>query len=279
MMKEAYTLVNNINICYEINGEGDPVLLVHGFGGKKESWIAQTSPLSKHFKVIRFDNRGAGKSDRPDGPYTMAIFADDINTLLDHLEIEKTNIIGWSLGGMIVQNFILKYPQRVHKMVLINTNYGTPDESGAEVYKNMRLQGLKSIKEDPVKAFWQSIRTDYYIKFRKQMEADPSKKWYGLWSADDLIQESIIDPPTEKDVIVQAGAIATHHTFDRLHEIKNESLLITSSHDRITPQSVMEEMHERIPNSTLKLIDKAGHGSPRSRAPEINQMIIEFLKK
>ena len=278
-MKEAYALVNNISICYEIHGDGDPVLLVHGFGAKKESWIAQTEPLSQHFKVIKFDNRGAGKSDRPDGPYTMEVFADDINGLLDILETKKTHIIGWSLGGMIVQNFILKYPEKVNKMVLINTNYGTPDESGAEVYKNMRLQGLKSIKEDPVKAFWQSIRTDYYIKFRKQMEADPSKKWYDLWSADDLIQESIIDPPTEKDVIVQAGAIATHHTFDRLHEIKNETLLITSSHDRITPQSVMEEMHERIPNSTLKLIDKAGHGSPRSRAPEINQMIIEFLKK
>ena len=68
--------------------------------------------------------------------------------------------------------------------------------------------------------------------------------------------------------------MATHHTFDRLHEIKNETLLITSSHDRITPQSVMEEMHERIPNSTLKLIDKAGHDSPLSRAPEINQMIL-----
>ena len=278
-MKPEFALVNGINICYEIYGEGEPVLLVHGFGSKKESWIAQTQPLAEHFKVIRFDNRGAGKSDRPDGPYTMGIFADDINGLLDSLKIKKTHIIGWSLGGMIVQNFILKYPQRVNKMVLINTNYGTPDESGAEVYKNMRLQDLKAKKEDPIKAFWQSIRADYYIKFRKQMEADSSKKWYELWSVDDLIQESLRDPPTEEDIIVQAKALSTHHTFDRLHEIKNETLLITSTHDRITPQSVMEQIHEKIPNSTLKVIDKAGHGSPRSRAPEINQMIIEFLKK
>jgi len=278
-MKEAFALVNGINICYEIHGDGDPVLLVHGLGTKKEAWIAQNEPLAEYFRVIRFDNRGAGKSDRPDGPYTMDVFADDINVLLDVLEIEKTHIIGWSLGGMIVQNFILKYPQRVHKMVLINTNYGTPDESGAEAYKNMRLQSLKLSKEDPVKSFWQSIRADYYIKFRKQMEADPSKKWYSLWSVDDLIQNSITDPITEKDIIVQAEALATHHTFDRLQEIKNDTLLITSSHDRITPQSVMEEMHERIPKSTLKIIEKAGHGSPRSRAPEINQMIIEFLKK
>jgi len=278
-MKEAFALVNGVNICYEIRGDGDPVILVHGFGAKKESWIAQTDPLAKYFKVIRFDNRGAGKSDRPDGPYTMEVFADDINALLDFLKIEKTHIIGWSLGGMIVQNFVIKYPKRVNKMVLINTNYGTPDESGAEVYKNMRLADLKLGKEDPVKAFWQSTRTSYYIKFRKQMEAEPSKKWYKLWSVDDLIENNTIDPPTERDIILQAGAIATHHTLDRLHEIKNETFLITSSHDRITPQSVMEEMNERIPNSTLRIIDKAGHGSPLSRAPEINQMIIEFLKK
>ena len=278
-MKPAFALVNGINICYEIYGDGEPVLLVHGFGSKKEAWIAQTEPLARHFKVIRFDNRGAGKSDRPDSPYTMEVFADDINALLDFLEIEKAHIIGWSLGGMIVQNVLLKYSHRINKMVLINTNYGTPDESGAELYKNMRLNSLKLMNEDPVKSFWQSTRTSYHIKFRKQMEAEPTKKWYGLWSVDDLIQNDSTDPPTEKDIIMQAGATATHNTFERLNEIKNETLLITASHDRIMPQSVMKEMHEKIPNSILKVIDKAGHGSPLSRALEINKMIIEFLKK
>jgi len=166
-MEPKFALVNGINICYEIYGDGEPVLLVHGFGSKKESWIAQTQPLAEYFKVIRFDNRGAGKSDRPETPYTMEVFADDINGLLDFLKIEKTHIIGWSLGGMIVQNMVLKYPHRVNKMVLINTNYGTPDESGAELYKNMRLDSLKLMKEDPNKAFWQSIRTGYHIKFRQ----------------------------------------------------------------------------------------------------------------
>ncbi|MFW9822482.1 MAG: alpha/beta fold hydrolase [Candidatus Thorarchaeota archaeon] len=276
-MSEAFALINGVNICYEIYGDGDPVLLVHGLGTKKEAWIGQTEPLAKHFKIIRFDNRGAGKSERPDGPYTMEIFADDINALMDFLKIDKFHIIGWSLGGMIVQNFVLKYPHRVNKMVLINTNYSTP-EAAAESYKEMRLQGLKANKEDPVKAFWQSIRTDYHISFRKQLEKDPSKKWHGLWTIDDLIKNSITDPPTENDIIVQAKALLTHHTYERLHEIKNETLLIASSHDRITPLSIMEDIHEKIPHSTFKIIDKAGHASPRSRAPEINQLIVDFLK-
>ncbi|UCC21188.1 MAG: alpha/beta hydrolase [Promethearchaeota archaeon] len=276
-MTDLFADVNGIKICYEILGEGDPVLLVHGLGSKKESWIAQFKPLSEHFKVIRFDNRGAGKSDRPKGEYTMELFANDIASFIDYLKIDKTHIIGWSFGGMIVQNFVIKYPERVTKMVLINTNYGTPDESGAETYKNMRIASLKAKQADPEKAFWQSIRADYYIKFRKQLEAEPTKKWYGLWSAEDLIKESMINPPTIEDIEVQTSAVSTHHTLKRLHEIKNKSLLIASTHDRVMPVSVMEEMHERIPNSILKVIDKAGHGSPRSRAPEINKLIIDFL--
>lgn len=278
-MTEQFADVNGIKICYEVAGEGEPLLLVHGFGSKKESWIAQFPVLSKHFKVIRFDNRGAGKSDRPKGTYTMEIFADDIKGLMDYLGIEKTNIAGWSLGGMIVQNFVLKYPQKVKKVILINTNYGLPDENGALVYKNMRLEEEKQKKVDHVKAWWDSTRTSYYIKFRKEMEANPSKKWYGLWSAEDMIEMSIIDPTTADDIEMQASALNTHDTFDRLKTIKSPTLILTASHDRLTPKSSMEEIHAQIPNSKLVVIDKAGHSSPLEKAPELNQAIIDFLKE
>ena len=277
-MTEQYANVNGVKLCYDISGEGFPLFLIHGFGAKKESWIAQIPVLSKHYKVISVDNRGAGKSERPNAEYTMEVFADDINALMEHLGIEKANIAGWSLGGMIVQNFVLKYPERVNKLILINTNYGFPDEGGPEVYKNMRLEEIKMKKEDPVKAWWSGTRTGYYIKFRKALEADPSKKWYGLWSAEDLIEMSTIDAPTEEDVNFQAGALKTHDTFERLSTIKNPTLLLTASHDRLTPKSSMEEIHGKIPNSTFVVIDKAGHSSPLEKAPEVNQKIIDFLK-
>jgi len=277
-MTEQYADVNGVKLCYEVFGEGYPLFLIHGFGAKKESWIAQIPDLSKHFKVIRLDNRGAGKSDRPDADYTMEVFADDINGLMDHLGIEKANIAGWSLGGMIVQNFVLKYPERVNKIILINTNYGFPDEGGPTVYKNMRLSELEMKKEDPAKAWWSGTRSSYYIKFRKQLEAEPSKKWYGLWSAEDLIEMSMIDPPTAKDINMQAEALKTHNTFERLNTIPNQTLLLTASHDKLTPKIAMEGIHEKIPNSKLVVIDKAGHSSPLSKAPEVNQNIIDFLK-
>ena len=276
-MTELFADVNGIKVCYEILGKGDPVILIHGFGGKKESWIAQFKPLSEHFKVIRFDNRGAGKSDRPKGVYTMELFADDIAGLMDYLKIEKAHIIGWSLGGMIVQNFILKYPERVNKVVLINTNHGFPSEDGPEVYKNMRLEEVGQKKVDPVKTFWNGARTGFYMKFRKQMEVDPSKKWYDLWSVEDLIKESTINPATVEDIEFQAAALKTHDTFARLNQVKNQILLITASNDRITPRSSMEEIHSRIHNSVIKVIEKAGHDSPLSNAPEVNNSIREFL--
>lgn len=278
-MTEQYADVNGIKLCYEMAGEGEPLLLVHGFGSKKESWIAQFPVLSKHFKVIRFDNRGAGKSDRPKGDYTMDIFADDIKGLLDYLGIEKTNIAGWSLGGMIVQNFILKYPEKVNKVILINTNYGFPDEGGPTVYKNMRLEEEKNKKIDHVKTWIDGTRTGYHMKFRKEMVANLSKKWYGLWSAQDMIDMSIIDPPTADDIEMQAAALKTHNTFDRLKAVKNPTLVLAASHDRLTPRSSMEEIHEQIPNSKLIVIDKAGHSSPLEKAPEVNQAIIDFLKE
>ncbi|TFG25198.1 MAG: alpha/beta hydrolase [Promethearchaeota archaeon] len=278
-MTEQYADVNGIKLCYEIAGEGEPLLLVHGFGAKKESWIATFPELSKHFKVIRFDNRGAGKSDRPKGNYTMEVFADDIKGLLDYLDIKKTNIAGWSLGGMIVQNVVLKYPQMFRKVILINTNYGMPGEDGILAYKNMRLEEEKKKKVDHVKAWWDGTRTGYYLKFRKEMEANPSKKWHGLWSAEDMIEMSIIDPPTADDIEIQAGALKTHNTFDRLKTIKSPTLILTASHDRLTPKSSMEEIHEQIPNSKLIVIDKAGHSSPLEKAPEVNQAIFDFLKE
>ena len=276
-MTELFAKINGVKICFEIKGEGYPIILVHGFGGKKEDWIAQFGPLSKKFRVIRFDNRGAGKSDRPKITYTMEVFADDIKGLMDYLEIKKAHIIGWSLGGMIVQNFVLKYPEYANKVVLINTNYGTPDEQGPNVYKKMRLDELEKLKKDPVKAFWDGAITSYHRDFRKQMEADTKKKFYDLWSVEDLIREKTINPSTPEDIESQANALITHRTYERLEEIKKETLLITSSHDRVCPKSVMVEMHEKVPNSTLKVIDKAGHSSPRSRAPEVNKIIIDFL--
>ncbi|MFX1453688.1 MAG: alpha/beta fold hydrolase [Promethearchaeota archaeon] len=279
-MSEKFADVNGIKICYKIYGKENnfPLICIHGFGSKKETWIAQIGEFSKHFKVIIFDLRGAGKSDRPENPpYTMELFADDLGSLMDFLSIKKAHIVGRSMGGMIAQNFVLKYPEKVDKLILINTTAGIRNEESIEIFKRTQFERLNLIKKDPEKAFWRDTRLGFYIKFRKEMEADPKRKFHSIWSAEDLIKYIQKDPSTPQDIENQAHAIKTHNTFERLNHIKAKTLLISASHDKLVPKFFMEQMYKKIPDSKFKVIDKAGHESHYSRAPEINKMIKDFL--
>jgi proline-specific peptidase len=282
-MVDKFAEVNGIKICYEIFGEGDPLVLVHGFGDRKEHFQAQIGDLSEYFKVITIDNRGAGKSDRPNGPYTMDIYIDDINALLEYLKIRKTNILGHSLGGMIVQNFILKYPIKTKKAILINTIPGiTPlgidPSQGIEIYRKNAINTLKALKTDPLKIFLDSAKHNYSRNFWKQMNENPKKKFYGLWSVEDLIEEKTKNGPTEKDINNQAEALKTHNVYERLSKINNDVLIIAADKDKTCPKAMNEKLHELIPNSKFVVLENASHQSILEYPHEVNQYIIDFLK-
>lgn len=272
----GYAEINDIKLFYEIIGEGYPVILVHGFGGNRTEWFVQVPPLSEKFKVIIFDNRGSGKSDRPNIPYTMEMFADDIAGLLDYLNIDKAHIIGVSLGGMIVQNFIIKYPELVNKVVLINTFPGFPNQQGINMYKKNLINVYNDKLKDPEKSFYDHAY-GFTRKFRKILKADPKKKHYGLWSAEDIIKNSTIDIFTPQDILNSANAIAGHEVRDRLHEVKSKTLILCANKDRISPVLINRQIHELLPNSEFKIIKDAGHDSKLQKAPEVNEAILEFL--
>jgi pimeloyl-ACP methyl ester carboxylesterase len=274
----SFAIVNGVKLSYRIYGTGFPVILIHGYGAKKEIWKPQIVDLRKRFKVIAFDLRGTGESDRPNMHYTMKMLAEDVNGLTDFLLIEKAHIIGRSFGGMIAQNFTLLFPHKVEKLVLIATNYGRTDTEWVEIPKNGRLEEVETLKHDPLKAFKQKSKWVFHIKFRKEMEANPTKKFYDIFSMEDLIRESTINPSRPQDIINQAEAMKTHYTLEKLSEINSKTLLIAASHDRQTPVSVMIEMNNRIPNSELKIINKAGHFMTLSRASEVNNIILDFLE-
>ncbi len=273
----SFANINGVKLSYRIYGKGFPVIFIHGYGAKKEIWKPQVLEISRRFKAITFDLRGTGESDRPNIPYTMKMMAEDVNGLAEFLNIKKAHIIGRSFGGMIVQNFALIYPEKVDKLVLIATNYGRTDIGWVEIPKNGQLEEVETLKHDPLKAFKQKSKWLFHIKFRKEMEANPTKKFYDIFSMEDLIRESTVNPSRPQDILNQAEAMKTHYTLDRLGEIKCKTLLIAASHDRLTPVSVMVEMNNRIPNSDLKIINEAGHFMTLSRAPEVNKLILEFL--
>lgn len=278
-MTEKYAKINGIKICYEIHGEGEPIILVHGWGGSKDGWFVQVNALSKYFKVIIFDNRGAGKSSRPNYPYTMDMYADDINGLLKFLNIEKTHLLGESLGGMIALNFILKYHELVNKFILINSWPGFPNEQGPEMYSKGKIAYFEELKKDPLNAFLKSAKASYSREFFKMMQQNPKKKFFDLWSVEDLVNIDLTNPPTPDDNNNAANAVKGHNVTDRLHEIKSETLIICGEKDRIATLSVQKKIHEQISNSIFKVIKDARHGVSKEKAPEVNKIVIDFLKE
>ena len=115
---------NGINIAYEINGTGHPLVIIAGVGYGKWFWHKIVPGLATHFQVITFDNRGAGESDKPDGPYTVAQMGADTAGLLDALNITRAYVMGHSLGGYIAQELIVTRPDLVGKLILASTNFG-----------------------------------------------------------------------------------------------------------------------------------------------------------
>lgn len=282
-MTDLFAEVNGIKLCYDIHGEGEPVVLVHGFSDRKEHWRAQVGELSKHFKVIRLDNRGAGKSDRPDGDYSMKIYASDIAGLLDFLGIEKTYIVGHSLGGMIVQNFLIYFPEKVKKAILINTipgvtPPGVPNEQGLKMYRESALKDIDLRKKDPLNHYLKGAKRSFTRKFYKEMVEYPDKKFHGIWTVKDLAMERIENGPTKKDIIHQAEALATHNVYEELPNVQTEVLIIAAEKDKTCPLTMNEKIHELLPNSKIIVLENAGHQSVLEFPSIINKHIIDFLK-
>jgi 3-oxoadipate enol-lactonase len=280
-MTESYTEINGIKICYGIFGDGFPVFLIHGFAANKEFWITQINELSKKFKIITMDNRGSGKSDRPNELYTMEMLAEDLKGLMDYLKIEKAHLIGHSLGGAVIQHFVLKYPERVIKLVLIASFADLPlDQSGIEMYKNNQIAIYEAGLKDPIKAFYDKMKLRFSRNFFKLMKENPTKRWYDLWSTEDLMKITKSNPSTSQDIINLSNALITHKTSTRLHKIKNATLIIGAEKDKVASKVSSEQLHQGIPNSILKIFTEGeGHFLNLEKAPEINKLIIEFLEK
>ncbi|RMI01029.1 MAG: alpha/beta fold hydrolase, partial [Calditrichaeota bacterium] len=121
-------VVNGLRLYYEIHGEGPWLVLIEGLGVATWLWEKQIPEFSRHFRVLAYDNRGTGKSDKPPGPYTVGEMAEDLAGLMEVLQIPRAHVLGISLGGYIAQEFALRYPERVDRLVLVATGHGGPDQ-------------------------------------------------------------------------------------------------------------------------------------------------------
>ena len=128
--------VNDIEMYYEIHGKGTPLVHIGGLAGDARTWMRQIEHLAQHFQVLCFDNRGTGRTDFPDRPYSTKLFADDTVGLMDEVGIERAHIYGISMGGGIVQEIAINHPDRTLSLV-INCSFAKMDRYGARVTKNI----------------------------------------------------------------------------------------------------------------------------------------------
>ena len=135
MLKDAR--LGRITLRYLDVGKGTPVVLIHGLAGDYSAWLAQIEALQKDYRVIAFDNRGAGRSTQVDEPVSTADLADDTLALMDHLGVERAHVVGRSMGGAVAQHMALKAPQRVLSLTLC-ASFARLDPLGRRVLSNMR---------------------------------------------------------------------------------------------------------------------------------------------
>ncbi len=258
-----YAKVNGIKIYYEIYGEGDPILLIGGLGSQIQSWTVQIPIYSKHFQVIVFDNRGAGKSDKPDVPYTTELMADDASMLLDALGIESAHIAGKSMGGMIGQQLAIKYPEKVKKLVLGCTS-ASRDDVGNEILG----MGREIATKIGMKAVW--LSAIFWGYTRDYMERNLSS-----------IKETMSTIPEDPEALIgyirQSFACQRHNARDLVGRIKAPTLVMLGENDLSASPKRSLELADLIPGAKLRVFKGVGHGFWREKQEEVDREVLDFL--
>jgi proline-specific peptidase len=277
---DKFETIKGVKISFHVHGEGHPLVLLHGFAMYKEFWKWHIKQLSKELKVITLDIRGCGNSDHPTQQFSMEVLADDVNELLDHLGIEVAHLGGHSFGGNIAQHFALNHQKRLNKLILMSTFASLPlDKSGIEMYKRSQLSFYEAKVKDPSLAFWNKMKQRFSRNFFKEMNQNPKNIFHNMFSAEDLMRlEENYGTSKPPDILNQIDAIINHNTVNRLHEIKNETLILAAAKDKIVPLISNELLNEKIPNSKL-IAFKSSHFFMLEEAPDFISEVLNFLKR
>lgn len=261
---------NGQQLYYEIHGDGPPLVLVMGIGYDSSLWTLQQVPvLSTAFRVVLLDNRDAGRSSRAQEPYSIEDMADDLLGLLDALSIDRTHLLGLSMGSMIGIEFALRHPERLDSLVLAGPG-AAPARSAV----------------DPI-AIWNWVKAN-----------DPSGEVFGgqqltwLFSSAFLRNEAAVqdtvallasnpNPVEPAAYDRQAQAYLRFDALDRLAGITAPTLVIVGEQDLLTPPWVAREVADAIPGAQLAIVDGEGasHVLPLERPDDFNRLVLRFLAR
>jgi pimeloyl-ACP methyl ester carboxylesterase len=254
--------VNGLNMYYEIQGLGEPLILIMGLSGRGNDWKQQTTEFKKQYRVITFDNRGVGKSDKPPGPYTIKMMAEDLVGLMDYLNIKRAHILGVSMGGMIAQEIAINHPDRIEKLILgctyachDNGSSGMTQEMEAAVKLPIR-QATGRLLDLTISKFWARISLLPLMKIRFRLLREPDAK--GLEA--------------------QREACLGHNALARLIQINAPTLVLVGTNDRVLKPSSSEVIANKILNAKLVKAHNGSHGFAMEMRNTFNKEVLNFLE-
>ncbi|WXG42374.1 MAG: alpha/beta hydrolase [Candidatus Freyarchaeum deiterrae] len=239
--------IKDLEIYYEIHGEENkiPLVLIMGLGSDARLWVLQIPEFSKKYRVIAFDNRDSGRTSKTEISYTIDTMAADTYNLLNKLGLEKSHILGFSMGGMIAQSFALNYPEKVRSLILCSTIPRGPKGLGVmkmwnELIETITLQAKNPIVEQLTKYFYLQLPKEFYR---------------------------------------QCEAIEKFDVTERLNEIKAPTLVLAGDRDNVVPIWSAREMASKIPDAEFKVLWGSGHANFLEKWWAFNKAVLDFLQK
>lgn len=256
---------DGIRVHYEVLGRaGSPaVLMIQGLGADKHGWDMQRFLLAAFYRVIAIDNRGAGRSDKPFGHYSLEQMADDAVAVLDDVGVDAAHVVGASMGGAIAQIVALKHPDRVRSLTLVCTacrNHPWRRELLAAWATKATEQGMATMTRDAAR---------WVIGPRSFRRLLPAFGWLGPLA---------LGRPSHAFVAQVRAILATDESLaDRLGDIAVPALVVVGNQDILTPRGDSEELADRLPSAELVVISGAAHGLMVEHATTFNRVLLEFL--
>ncbi len=254
---------NGITIHYEERGRGEPLILIMGLGAPGSRWEEHAACYEQHFRCIQMDNRGAGGSDRPDGPYTTRMMADDTAGLMQALGIENARVAGLSMGSAIAQELALAYPEKVHSLLLISS-WSRCDRYTAAVFEHFKKMRSIASPADFTQLLQLWIASaPYYEEHFTEMVQDQGQAHEGYMPLGAFE--------------AQCDACSSHNAFERLEAITAPALLTAGEADIFTPLRLTAEMHARMAHSDMLIFPGKGHIHHWEDLERFNAVTLKFL--
>lgn len=257
--------INDAELYYEEHGEGEPVVLIPGFGAGMWIWFKQVKELARSFRVITFDPRGIARSGTIAAFASMGQLAQDVAGLLQALGIERAHIVGASFGGFVAQEFALAYPERTVTLTLCCTSYGGTGHVPPSAETLAAIASTKGLNTA------ERVRANLLLAFSPEYVAREQEEVEQVIA----LREANFVP--EEVYLHQLQAAVAFDASSRVSQIAARTLVITGDADIIVPAVNSRNLAARIPRATLRVIAGGSHTFFIEKADEFNPALLEFI--